>query len=95
MAEKVASLTTIGTPHPAPFWDDRIIVMRRFVDRFSKKVGQIDLEVFQDLTTAACGNLIAGLDAELEQSFYQVFSSFQGARNMFLPIVPSWSLSLG
>ncbi len=93
MAEKVASLTTIGTPHLGTSIANRVIGMggSLFID-FLKKAIKIDLNGFEDLTTDAC----EAFNKRVENSeakngvFYQTYSSSEKVNDIFLPLVPSW-----
>lgn len=93
MASKVASLTTIGTPHNGTsFADwgmandgDEIIAAVRKV---------IDLGGFADLTTDACRSFNASAQ-DLEASnevVYQVYSATQAVRQIFGPLKGAWKI---
>ena len=95
MAEKVFSLTTIGTPHRGTILADRILSqggtlwIRQIQDALN-----LNLEGFLDLTVAACENFNRQAEAaEAENDvFYQTYSSFEQVEDIFLPLVPSWFL---
>jgi triacylglycerol lipase len=93
MAEKVASLTTIGTPHLGTILADHVINQggSLWID-FLQKAVKLNLDGFRDLTIAACeafNNRVENDEAK-NGVFYQTYSSFEEGNNMFLPLVPSW-----
>lgn len=91
MADRVASLTTIGTPHLGTTLADRrlseqgdaMIAILRNV---------IDLRGFQDLTTEACARFnTAAVNAEATNSvFYQTYASAEERRLIFAPLQRAW-----
>lgn len=93
MAEKVASLTTIGTPHLGTVLADHVI--NRGGDLwmdFLQKAVHLNLDGFNDLTVTACEvfNRHAE-DAEAKNGVvYQTYSSFERGTDIFLPLLPSW-----
>ncbi|MDQ3180030.1 MAG: alpha/beta fold hydrolase [Acidobacteriota bacterium] len=93
MAEKVASLTTIGTPHMGTILADRVIAQggNLWID-FLQKAVKLNLDGFRDLTIEACEafNKQAENEEARNSVFYQTYSSFEEGNNMFLPLVPSW-----
>ena len=93
MAGRVASLTTIGTPHLGTVLADQVIANggTMLIEALEKAVN-IDLDGFRDLTTGACDEFNRRAeDAEAENAvFYQTFASSQKSRNVFLPLLPSW-----
>lgn len=98
MAEKVASLTTIGTPHLGTVLADRVIGWggSMWMD-FLQNAVRLNLDGFNDLTTAACEAFNQrARDAEAKNGvFYQTFSSFEEGNDMFLPLFPSWAFIRG
>jgi len=93
MAEKVAGLTTIGTPHLGTVLADRVINQggSLWID-FLQKAVKLNLDGFRDLTITACEafNNRAENNEAKNGVFYQTYSSFEEGNNMFLPLVPSW-----
>lgn len=93
MAEKVASLTTIGTPHLGTVLADHVINDggSMWVD-FLQKAVNLNLDGFNDLTITACEAFNQrARDAEAKNGVvYQVYSSFEEGNDMFLPLFPSW-----
>jgi triacylglycerol lipase len=93
MAPRVASLTTIGTPHLGTSLADwgQQQGGERVVEAFG---GLLDLRGFLNLTTDFC----RALNAELEPAeagngvFYQTYASHDGLENVFLPLQWSWKI---
>lgn len=87
MAEKVATITTIGTPHHGTVFADRGLTpeRRRLIDAL-KPV--LHLEGFEDLTTEACRKFNAdSLEREAGNSVvYQTYASAQERAAVFLPL---------
>lgn len=98
MAEKVASLTTIGTPHLGTILADRVIGWggSLWMD-FLQNAVRLNIAGVNDLTTAACAAFNQrARDAEAKNGvFYQTFSSFEEGNDMFLPLFPSWAFIRG
>lgn len=95
MADKVASLTTIGTPHLGTILADRVIGAGGFFwMAILKQIFNLDLDGFNDLTIEACGkfNRRAENAEATNQVFYQTYASFEERDDVFLPLVPSWTL---
>ena len=93
MDSRVASLTTIGTPHRGSSladWGEQN-GGERVVEKFR---GLLDLGGLLNLTTRFC----QGLNAELEPAeaankvFYQTYSSSDEEANVFLPLHWSWKI---
>jgi triacylglycerol lipase len=93
MDSRVASLTTIGTPHHGSSladWGQRN-GGEPVIEKFQ---GILDLSGLLNLTTEFC----RGLNAELEPSeavnkvFYQTYSSSDEEANVFLPLHWSWKI---
>lgn len=95
MAEKVASLTTLGTPHLGTPLADRVLGFggSLLID-FLRKAVKLNLDGFNDLTSAACEAFNRrARDAEATNGvFYQVYASFEEGDDMFLPLFASWFL---
>jgi triacylglycerol lipase len=98
MAEKVASLTTIGTPHLGTVLADHVINQggSLWID-FLQKAVRLNLDGFNDLTITACEAFNArARDAEAKNGvFYQTYASFEEGNDMFLPLFPSWAFIRG
>ncbi|MBX7173381.1 MAG: hypothetical protein K1X72_20600 [Pyrinomonadaceae bacterium] len=95
MAEKVASLTTIGTPHLGTVLADRIFgIGGNFLLNSLENLFGIELDGFKDLTTEACNKFNDELrDAEVKNSVvYQTYASYEHINKMFLPLVLSWAI---
>jgi triacylglycerol esterase/lipase EstA (alpha/beta hydrolase family) len=93
MADKVASLTTIGTPHRGTGFADKGIAA------LEKKVGKDFLELFKlegfvDLTTDASEKFNA--ESEIKEAsnavFYQVYASYEQKDLIFEPLKASWQI---
>lgn len=96
MADKVASVTTIGTPHLGTSFADFGIT------HGGKKVIKgldhiIDLKGFEDLTTTACQDFNArATDAEANNSVvYRTYASAEERDLVFLPLQLSWFIING
>ncbi len=93
MAEKVAGLTTIGTPHRGTILADHVIGHggSLWMDVLQKAVS-LDLDGFRDLTVAACQafNTRAENVEAKNGVFYQTYASFEEVNDVFLPLIPSW-----
>lgn len=91
MADRVATLTTIGTPHLGTVVADRITqpggaLLVGMLDRV------VDVDGFADLTTAACDQFNRRAeDAEARNSVgYQTYAASENVTDVFSPLVPSW-----
>lgn len=91
MASRVASLTTIGTPHRGSPVADRIKqpggeLFLRVLDRV------LDVDGVGDLTTSACEEFNRRAeDAEARNGVvYQTYSASENMQDVFAPLVPSW-----
>lgn len=95
METRVASLTTIGTPHLGTILADRVLGFggSLLLDILRKAV-KSNLDGFADLTSAACDafNKRARDFEAKNKVFYQVYSSFEEGNDMFLPLFASWFL---
>ncbi len=91
MADKVASLTTIGTPHlGTSFADFGINHGGQLVIDGLRSI--INLEGFEDLTTSACESFnLRARDKEASNSVvYRTYASAEDRNRVFLPLQPSW-----
>jgi triacylglycerol lipase len=91
MAEKVASVTTIGTPHlGTSIADFGISRGGNLLIRGLESV--IDLGGFSDLTTKACEefNLRAKDKEASNKVVYRTYASAEDRDLVFLPLQPSW-----
>jgi triacylglycerol lipase len=91
MADRVASLTTIGTPHlGTSFADFGISTGGKLVIRGLLPI--INLEGFEDLTTTACADFNnRSIDKEAANSVkYQTYASAEERDLVFLPLQLSW-----
>lgn len=91
MAEKVASLTTIGTPHLGTVLADHVIGQGGvFLMGLLRRV--INLDGFADLTVTACEHFNnRAEDSEARNNVvYQTYASAEDLNDVFAPLVPSW-----
>lgn len=91
MADKVASLTTIGTPHHGSPVANQLVkgsVLLKILDRV------LDVDGVADLTTHACDQFNArALDSEAKNAvFYQTYSASENLNLVFAPLIPLWIL---
>jgi triacylglycerol lipase len=91
MAERVASLTTIGTPHRGTVLADHALnhggmLLLDVLQRVIKVDG------FVDLTIASCEEFNRRAeDAEARNPVvYQTYASAEDFRRVFAPLIPSW-----
>ena len=93
MADKVASLTTIGTPHNGTSFADHKLERggNELVDKVSNA---IDFRGFKDLTRPACKKFNEEVrDAEAANAvFYQTYTASEGRDATFLFLQPSWDI---
>ena len=93
IADKIASLTTIGTPHHGTSLADKGIA---FVEKNAGKdfLEVFKLEGFADLTTAACEKFNVENEAKEASNnvFYQVYASFEQKDLIFEPWQKSWQI---
>jgi triacylglycerol lipase len=91
MAEKVASLTTIGTPHLGTSFAD-VGIRPRGELVISGLRSIINLEGFEDLTTTACDRFNHhARDKEATNSVvYRIYASSEDRDLVFLPLQVSW-----
>ena len=93
MGEKVASLTTIGTPHLGTILADSLLgAGGKFLQRLVKPL--LNLDGFTDLTITACEQFNKRAeDQEARNSVvYQTYSSYETVNLVFAPLIPSWIL---
>ena len=91
MAERVASLTTIGTPHLGTILADHVIGHGGvFLMDLLRRV--INLDGFADLTVTACQDFNRRAeDSEARNNVvYQTYASAEDLRLVFAPLVLSW-----
>lgn len=95
MADKVASVTTLGTPHLGASVADWFMEKGAFNIIFSALGKVINLEGFKDLTTAACRAFnAAARNAEVENRvIYQAYASSHKREFTFLPFQKSWQVT--
>lgn len=91
MAEKVASLTTIGTPHRGTILADHVlghggVLLMDVLNRVTNVDG------FTDLTIASCEEFNRRAeDSEARNDVvYQTYASAEDFRRVFAPLIPSW-----
>lgn len=93
MADRVATLTTIGTPHLGTPVADRITQTGGKL--FSQGLDQlIDVNGFADLTPAARAQFNArAIDAEAKSGVvYQTYAASENFTDVFTPLVLSWHI---
>ncbi|HEY8186927.1 MAG TPA: alpha/beta fold hydrolase [Pyrinomonadaceae bacterium] len=91
MADKVASLTTIGTPHLGTILADQVLGHGGvFLIDLMRRV--INLDGFADLTVTQCEQFNRRVeDSEARNDVvYQTFASAEDLHLVFAPLVPSW-----
>lgn len=94
MADTVASLTTIGTPHLGTVLADRVLGFGgKLLIKILRDAVKLNLDGFADLTTVGCEAFNRrALDAEAKNNVvYQVYSSYEEGNDMFLPLFGSWA----
>ena len=93
MADKVASLTTIGTPHHGTSFAD--YKLKRGGQELIEKVSNaVDFRGFEDLTTEACRKFNdEARNAEAANGvYYQTYSASEGRDATFIFLQPSWDI---
>jgi len=93
MADKVASLTTIGTPHHGTSFAD--FKLKRGGDKLIDSVSNaVDFRGFGDLTRAACKKFNDEVrDAEASNGVqYQTYSASEGRDATFVFLQSSWDI---
>jgi triacylglycerol lipase len=91
MADQVAGLTTIGTPHHGTVLADHLIE-HGGVFLMDSLRRLINLDGFADLTVAACESFNRRAeDSEARNNVvYQTYASAEDGHLVFAPLVPSW-----
>lgn len=93
MADRVASLTTVGTPHLGTSLADWGLTHtnHRLIQRLRRI---IDLEGFLALTPAACRafNQSAAESEAANHVFYQTYASSEPRRKIFTPFKRTWDI---
>jgi triacylglycerol lipase len=93
MEDRVASLTTIGTPHLGTSFADA--GLEHGGNELIAEVSQaIDIRGFEDLTTQACRNFSDAVrDSEARNSvFYQTYSAFEDRDKVLVLLQASWDI---
>lgn len=93
MADRVASLSTIGTPHLGTVLADQVLSGGgRTMIAILQNAISLDLNGFSDLTTGRCADFNERHeDAEARNPVvYRTYSSSQHAGDVFLPLLASW-----
>ena len=91
MAERVASLTTIGTPHLGTILADRLIENGGdFLQHVLRPI--LNLDGFDDLQTDVCEkfNRRAEHQEATNSVIYRTFAGAEDLHLVFTPLVPSW-----
>jgi len=92
MADKVETLTTIGTPHHGSPVADRLV--SSFASSFLLDILDhvLDVDGLKDLTSAACEAFNhRAEDSEARNPVrYQTFSAFESLNDVFAPLIPAW-----
>jgi triacylglycerol lipase len=91
MADKVASLTTIGTPHRGTILADHVLSHGGvLLMEVLKRVTNVD--GFEDLTIKSCEEFNRRAeDEEAKNSVvYQAYASSEDVRHVFAPLIASW-----
>jgi triacylglycerol lipase len=93
MADRVASLTTIGTPHLGTSFADWGIANQGH-DLIVSLKNVLDLEGFEDLTTTRCVQFNEmARNAEAENNvLYHTYAGSEEKAAIFGPLQPSWEL---
>ncbi|MGI8735570.1 MAG: esterase/lipase family protein [Pyrinomonadaceae bacterium] len=91
MADKVASLTTIGTPHRGTILADHLLshggaLLRDVLQRV------INVKGTTDLTIASCEQFNRRAEDQEARNdvAYQAYASSEDFRRVFAPLIPSW-----
>lgn len=93
MGDRVASLTTIGTPHLGTSFANWGLSNQG--DEFIRIVGNIiDLAGFKDLTLEACANFNARAEGQeaTNSIVYQTYAGSQDQNLIFTPLQQSWEI---
>jgi triacylglycerol lipase len=95
MRDRVASLTTIGTPHLGTSFADHKLEEKggnKLIDLMEKV---IDLRGFRDLSRAACRSFnesVRNAEAAAKNVFYQTYASAEPRPQVFTLLQPSWDV---
>jgi triacylglycerol lipase len=94
MADRVASLTTVGTPHHGSPVANHLQGGGSLLLDVLNKVLNLDVEGVADLTTTSCDQFNARAeDFEAKNGvLYQTYSSSENWNRVFAPLIPSWFL---
>lgn len=98
MADRVASLTTIGTPHLGTTFADTKLQKggAKLIDAFSDAGKALDFNGFQDLTRDACRKFneeIRNTEATTARDvYYQTYATSQGRKATFIFLQRSWDV---
>ena len=94
MADSVASLTTIGTPHLGTILADHLISHGGFflMEGLRRSVLKLDTDGFRDLTITACEAFNARAEDQEARNgvFYQTYASSEALNQVFAPLMLSW-----
>jgi triacylglycerol lipase len=95
LADRVASLTTLGTPHLGASVADWFMENGRWHKIFNTLGKVINMEGFKSLTTKACREFNErSRDAEASNAvIYQVYASSQKRELTFLPFQKTWQVT--
>ncbi len=91
MAEKVASLTTIGTPHLGTILADHLLGPGgKLLLQLVRPV--LNIDGFTDLTITACEQFNARTEDQEARNnvVYQTYASSETVNLVFAPLIPSW-----
>ena len=94
MGQKIASLTTIGTPHHGSSFADFMLNQKGGNDLIALVGRAIDLKGFADLSSEACERFNESVrNAEADNEvFYQTYSSWEERKLVFTFLQPSWDV---
>jgi triacylglycerol lipase len=93
MAERVATLTTIGTPHHGSPVADKLeqtpaSLLLQVLDRV------LDVDGVADLTSSACEQFNRRAESSEARNgvIYQTYSAWENVTDVFTPLIASWTL---
>jgi triacylglycerol lipase len=94
MGDKIASLTTVGTPHHGSSFADFKLDERGGSELIALVSRAIDLRGFADLSRAACAkfNESARHAEATNEVFYQTYSSWEERKLVFTFLQPAWDV---
>ncbi|HEV2803078.1 MAG TPA: alpha/beta fold hydrolase [Pyrinomonadaceae bacterium] len=94
MSGRIASLTTIGTPHHGSSFADFMLDERAGNELIALVGRAIDLRGFKDLSSAACAKFNESVrEAEAASDvFYQTYSSSEARKQVFTFLQPSFDV---